>query len=132
MYKLGMKIMFNYDPVKVEIIKAAPDGRTYSRKTKTWDVHETIDNMNYLLVHKRELELDDGLVIDIEILLDELSAPVKTDGVFSNVDWRCKPYDHQKKGLELILNNESIALFWEQGVGKTLPTIKAIEERMKK
>ena len=39
------------------------------------------------------------------------------------------PYAHQSEGIELLLTNERYALFWECGVGKTLPTIMAMDER---
>lgn len=40
-----------------------------------------------------------------------------------------KPYAHQSEGIELLLTNERYALFWDCGTGKTLPTIRAMDER---
>ena len=122
-----MKIKFGYNMQKVDVIKACPDGRQYNKKGKHWEVPNTIDNLKYLLFYASLFDLDKD---QLKSRIKEMVKPLSTKNEF-NIDWRCKPYKHQEHGLKLALNNKSIALWWEAGCGKTLPTIKAIEYRLK-
>ena len=39
-----------------------------------------------------------------------------------------KPHDYQKRGIEQIINEKNVALWWEPGLGKTVTTLTAIKD----
>lgn len=41
-----------------------------------------------------------------------------------------KPHDYQADGVKKIIDNKSLALWWEPGLGKTVTTLTAIKELM--
>lgn len=136
-----MKIRFEKDPAKIRIIKACPEHRkwnptkTYKRTGETvfgyWEVEPTMDNLRYLIQNNNIMGFDINTVKMFQEKLDFHEIPLETLPSGIDVDWNCKPYAHQKVGFDLCYRNPRLGLFWEQGVGKTLPTMKIIEHRLK-
>ena len=118
-----LRLRFGYNPDTVAQVKAAPDGRRYDPKTKEWILPASIDNIRYCI---EALGAD---CPELRIMLAGMERPLER-GNGRKIDWQTKPFKHQVEGLDLILSNDALALFWEQGVGKTLPAIKAIEHRL--
>ena len=123
-------VSFEYDPVIIDRIKKAPDGRRYIKSSRCWRLPITIDNINFLLMNF-DISAENKNMLLIE--LDGISKSPFSGAEISCFKWgNIKPFKHQKNGLSAILSNNFVALFWEQGCGKTLPVIKAIEYYQKK
>lgn len=118
-----LRLRFGYNPDLVQLVKLAPDGRRWDPKTKEWVLPATIDNIRFII---RDLRADCPA---LRAKLAEIERPLERSSAVT-VDWRTTPFQHQAAGLQLILANSAVALFWEQGCGKTLPAIKAIEHRI--
>jgi SNF2 family DNA or RNA helicase len=119
-----LRVRTGYSPDMIQTIKAAPDGRRYDPKTKEWVLPCTIENVRFCI---DALGAEDQGMAN---LLRSLERPLSPWGDAVCVDWRATPFRHQQQGLALLTGNNYVALFWEQGTGKTLPTIKAIEFRL--
>lgn len=115
-------VKMGYSPDAVELIKCAPDGRKWNKADKVWELALTADNILFLI---REFKAD---CPKLNALLKKLKAPLKNTGEY-NVDWHCTPFKHQVDGLKICLSNNAKALFYEQGLGKSLVAIKEIEYR---
>ena len=120
----NLRLRFGYNPDTLSLVKMAPDGRKWDPKTKTWILPATIDNIRFVI---RDLRAD---CPELRSMLAAIERPLER-GNGRAIDWKAKPFKHQREGLDLILSNSAVALFWEQGCGKTLPTIKAIEHRLR-
>lgn len=118
-----LRLRFGYNPDMVQLVKMAPDGRKWDAKAKEWVLPATIDNIRFVI---RDLRAD---CPELRAKLAEIEHPLE-HGNGHRIDWKATPFQHQRDGLDLILSNNAVALFWEQGCGKTLPTIKAIEHRL--
>lgn len=111
-------ITLNNDLDGLDKVKKCPDGRRYIPSKKSWAIPITIDNLKHLQVS--------GFG-DFNKKIKDLELSLKKDFDISRIVWPVKPFKHQKEGLKLLLSNNKVALFWEQGTGKTLPIIKMIE-----
>lgn len=118
-----LRIRCGYSPDLVQLIKCAPDGRKWDPKTKEWILPASIDNLKFCI---NELRAD---APELKAMLADMERPLE-HGNGRKIEWQVKPFKHQVEGLDLILSNDHVALFWEQGVGKTLPAIKATEHRL--
>jgi SNF2 family DNA or RNA helicase len=122
-----LRLKFGYNPDTVAIVKEAPDGRRYDPKTKEWVLPCTIENVRFCI---DALGAEDQ---GMASLLQSMERPLvvsATESQTAPIDWRTTPFKHQGQGLDLLLANDKIALFWEMGTGKSLVTIKAIGFRL--
>jgi len=108
----SLRITFGYNPDLVSQIKAAPDGRRYNPKDRSWTLPLTGDNLRYLQA------LGAG---DFSAEIQAIERPL--DGTPNQVSWPVTPYTHQIRGVDYLINNESVYLGWEMGLGKTLAAI---------
>ncbi len=129
--KEKIQVRFPYNPKTIQKIKQAPDGRSYAPQKKIWSLPITIDNLNFLI---------DNFNIDKENEIVDLNQKLENKlnyGFYKNVEkikeinWNCEPFQHQITGFLILIHNPFAALHWEQGIGKTLSTIKAIEYKLK-
>jgi SNF2 family DNA or RNA helicase len=119
----NLELRFGYNPDMVQAVKALPDGRRYDAKRKLWVAPITIDNVKFII---NELRYDDPMLRGILAGIEKPLA--RTNG--RKVNWKTTPFKHQEDGLELCLSNDAKALFFEQGLGKSLIGIKEIEYRI--
>jgi len=118
-----LKIRMGYNPDKIDLIKQAPDGRRWNKRNREWELPGTADNIEFLM---REFRIDSP---ELAAKLAQLKSPLQSIPDVQ-MDWRCKPFKHQIDGLRICLANDAKALFYEQGLGKSLVAIKEIEYRI--
>ncbi len=113
-------VSFDYDPKTVSIFHDLPGGRKYLADKKIWRVDLNYDNLWYLAARFPEEQI-------FHSLITENFGELKKHLDFSLIDFKnFEPYAHQLMGAAFISANPRVALFWEQGVGKTLAAILAI------
>lgn len=117
-------IKFPFDRRFTEIIKQAPDGRTFKRRFKCWEFPATLDNLRFL----QEKTRIQGP--DINKLINDLENPIKTGS--TNWEFKTKPYAHQKTGFDLGTQNDAFFFMDDMGTGKTWMAIQIIDYRIRK
>lgn len=115
---------FEYSQTLVSIFQKIPAGRKYDKATCAWTVEKNHQNLSYLV--KAGIGVD-----ELMPLLKEIEKPLQksdsNDYRLPQIWGKTTPYNHQIEGLSILEQNQSAALFWEQGCGKTLPVIKYLE-----
>lgn len=118
----SLYVSFEYRPEYVDIIKNSANPGYYDKKTKIWEVPCTclailLDNF---------CVYDD---IDLELLQDEKKKEFKT---FELSNYRTKPFEYQRDGIQFGLNNEKFLLLDAPGLGKSLQMIYLAQELKEK
>lgn len=110
-------VSFNYKPELVDVIKSLSNC-IFDKNTKEWEVPLT-----HLAPLLDRLCVYDS--IDLSILEDEAEVP---DIVYDLQDYKTKPFDYQKDGIQFGLNHNSWLLLDAPGLGKTLQLIYLAQE----
>jgi len=115
--------------VLLEIIRNFPDKRKFNSDTKLWEMSILEYNVRYFMENLFDFLVDESdksefLEISKSFTIGKL---IKEPAHDNKITWNCDPYQHQRTGFNILVNNKYAAFFWEQGVGKTLPIIKFIE-----
>lgn len=108
-------VSFNYDPKVIEIIKQAED-YYYDNNTKIWEL--PLNKLSYLI---------DNLTLIDDINLD-LLPDNNQDELDLTLNYKVKPFEHQKEGIKWLINHENGLLLDVPGLGKTAQVIYAAEE----
>lgn len=109
-----------------QYIKESPDGRRWDKRRRLWVLPATLDNMRHVA---RVADDDAALqraIREAEKPLDVVSGVAEQVDVYLSMHGRTKPHAHQRRGLELLASNARVALYWEQGVGKTWSALHAV------
>jgi len=113
-----------FDPAIIAKIKAVPDGRKWNPKLKVWRVAKTADNA-------RSLEKSGIGGPELTELATRLDAPLRlNEEIWKRIhnEKGVAFLSHQKTGIGILYENDRAGLFWEQGVGKTLPMLMVIQQ----
>lgn len=113
-------INFDYNVDILNIIKSFPC-KNYSKKTKVWELPIT-----YLS------ELLDKLCMYDDINLKLYNFKLEDDKVYKLSNYKTKPYEYQKEGIEYGLNHNKWLLLDDPGLGKTLQLIYLAQELKKR
>lgn len=120
-------IKAKYDPATIEKIKPCPDGRKWDKESRAWIVDITNDNIESLKAAGFDVPEPDEIVKNMDssiVFRAEYWDIIKNPkGV--------KPYYHQRIGSSIVGENNLACLFWEQGVGKTLPVVMIVQNIVK-
>jgi SNF2 family DNA or RNA helicase len=120
-----MVISFPYDPTLLDIVQRLPDGRKYDKVSKFWTAPVTRDNLRHLV---------NAQVADeaIDARLAEMDKPLATpEPATEGQVFKTQPYAHQAAGFQLAKVNPRIALWWEQGTGKTWVAANVLQHRIR-
>lgn len=120
-----MTISFRYDPDLVAIVQALPDGRRFHKQTRTWIAPVTADNLRHLIRNRCGNATLEHKLAEIEKPLTT-TAPAEAPREF-----KTKPYQHQLLGFNMGTANDKVALWWEQGTGKTWAAANILQYRIR-
>jgi SNF2 family DNA or RNA helicase len=101
----------------------SPFSLPYFNKRKDGLYYAKFSLDSYKIADESGYELDSTVLSEISAFKKKLKA-LKASLRHENIEGI---YKHQQIAVSLILNNKEVALFMEQGTGKTLSALKAIE-----
>lgn len=120
-----MIISFDYDTDQLKIVQSLPDGRRWHDKAKVWTAPLTADNIRHLIRHRCGNAT-------LEHKLAEIEKPLATTApADAPQEFKTKPYQHQLLGFNMGTANDKVALWWEQGTGKTWAATNILQYRIR-
>ena len=119
-----MALSFPYDPTLLDIVRTLPDGRRWNATSRFWVAPVTRDNLRHLVETR---VADDAVVARLTEMDTPLAKPESPDAR----EFKTRPYQHQAAGYAMAMANERLALWWEQGTGKTWCGANVIQARIR-